>query len=321
MTLGGARNNLWPLVAQDAFRLNHARADLLTPAELGELGGLELIARAVVDGFITGLHPSSVRGVSAEFAEHRAYRPGDDIRFLDWRIFGRSDRLFLRQFQEERSLTATLCLDVSESMDWRSRDADLVTKLEYGRRLCAALALLLSRQGDAVGLLCVDDAVRAEVPPRGSPNRWREIQRVLAETPPGKRTAPAAALHEVAARLGGRGLVVLVSDLLTEPDALGDALHRLRHAGHGVIVFHVLDPGERELPTVGDAIFVDPETEEGVPARSSELRAAYRAAVESAIEDWRVRFGRGGIEYSIVDTDRPLAPTLRAYLAARARWR
>lgn len=301
--------------------MNRARADLLTPAELSALGGLELIARAVVDGFITGLHPSAVRGVSAEFAEHRAYRPGDDIRFLDWRIYGRSDRLFLRQFQEERNVTATLCLDVSESMDWRSREADLVTKLDYGRRLCAALALLLSRQGDAVGLLCVDDAVRAELPARGSPSRWREVERVLSETPPGKRTAPAGALHQLAARLGARGLVVLVSDLLTEPDAVADALLRLRHAGHGVLVFHLLDPGERDLPAIGDAIFVDPETEEEVPARSSELRAAYRAAVESAIEDWRARFGRGGIEYSIVETDRPLGPTLREVLAARARLR
>lgn len=301
--------------------MNRTRADLLTPAELGELGGLELIAQAVVDGFITGLHPAAVRGVSAEFAEHRAYRPGDDVRFLDWRIYGRSDRLFLRQFQEERNLAATLCLDVSASMDWRSRDAGLITKLEYGRRLCAALALLLSRQGDAVGLLCVDEAVRAQVPPRGSPNQWREISRVLSETPAGTRTAPHAALHELSARLGARGLVLFVSDLLTEPDALGDALHRLHGTGHGVIVFHLLDPGERDLPTVGDAIFVDPETDEGVPARTSELRAAYRAAVDAAIGEWRARLGRGGIEYALVETDRPLAGALRAFLGARARSR
>lgn len=301
--------------------LNSTRADLLTPGELSQLGGLELIARAVVGGFITGLHPSAVRGVSAEFAEHRAYRPGDDLRFLDWRIYGRSDRLFLRQFQEERNLTAVLCLDVSESMDWRSRDSGLVTKLDYGRRLCAALALLLARQGDQVGLLCVDDAVRASVPARGSPNQWREIVRVLSETGPGKRTAPAGPLRELAARLGGRGIVALVSDLLTEPDALRDALHRLRHAGHDVLVFHLLDPGERELPAIGDAIFVDPETDEGVPARSSDLRAAYRAAVESAIADWRAGLGRGGVEYVLVDTDAPLAPTLRRYLGLRSRVR
>jgi uncharacterized protein (DUF58 family) len=284
--------------------LNSTRADLLTPGELSELGGLELIARAVVGGFITGLHPSAVRGVSAEFAEHRAYRPGDDLRFLDWRIYGRSDRLFLRQFAEERNLTAVLCLDVSASMDWRSRDSGLVTKLDYGRRLCAALALLLARQGDQVGLLCVDDQVRASVPARGSPNQWREIVRVLSETGPGKRTAPAGALHDLAAQLGGRGIVALVSDLLTEPDAL-----------------HLLDPGERELPAIGDAIFVDPETDEGVPARSSDLRAAYRAAVESAIADWRAGLGRGGIEYVLVDTDAPLAPTLRQSLGVRSRLR
>lgn len=301
--------------------MNSTRADLLTPGELSELGGLELIARAVVDGFITGLHPSAVRGVSAEFVEHRGYRPGDDLRFLDWRIYGRSDRLFLRQFQEERNLTAMLCLDVSRSMDWRSRDHGLVTKLDYGRRICAALALLLTRQGDSVGLLCVDDAVTASVPARGSPTQWREILRVLAETPTGRRTAPETALHEAAARVPGRGLAVLVSDLLADPEGLRDALHRLRHAGHNVIVFHLMDPGERELPAIGDAIFVDPETDEGVPARSSELGAAYRAVVEESIEGWRALLGRGGIEYVLVGTEQPLAPTLRAYLSARSRLR
>ncbi len=297
------------------------RADLLAPAELSELGGLELIAEAVVDGFITGLHPSALRGVSAEFAEHRTYRPGDDLRFLDWRMYGRSDRLFVKQFQEERHLTAYLCLDVSRSMDWRSRDSGLVTKLDYGRRLCAALALLLSRQGDGVGLVCVDDAVVSWTPARASPNQWREIARVLSGTAPGGRTAPDAALHQVAARLPGRGLVLLVSDLLTEPESAHNALQRLRHAGHSVWVFHLLDPGERELPGVGDAIFVDPETGEGLPARSSEMRAAYRAAVAGAIEEWRGALGRAGIEYTLVATERPLGPTLRACLLYRNRAR
>jgi uncharacterized protein (DUF58 family) len=297
------------------------RADLLTPAELTELGGLEWIARAVVDGFLTGLHPSSVRGVSAEFAEHRGYRPGDDLRFFDWRIYGRSDRLFVKQFQEERNLAAYLCLDVSRSMDWRSRDAGLVTKLEYGRRVCAAFALLLARQGDAVGLVCVDDAVRRWLPARAAPNRWREVVRALVETEPGVRTAPESALHELANRVPGRGCVVLVSDLLAEPAAVVEGLVRLRHAGHHVLVFHLLDPGERELPPVGDAIFVDPETGADVPARSSELRDAYRRAVVEAIDGWRTTLGAHGIEYELLETDRALAPALRAFLARRARWR
>lgn len=301
--------------------MRSTRADLLTPAELTELGGLELIAQAVVDGFIAGLHASSLRGVSAEFAEHRTYRPGDDLRFVDWRIYGRSDRLFVKQFQEERNLTAYLCLDVSRSMDWRSRDHGLVTKLEYGQRLCAALALLLSRQGDGVGLVCVDEAVTAWAPARGSRTQWREVIRLLSETRTGQRTAPEAALHELAARLPGRGLVVLVSDLLTDAEPLRHALQRLRHAGHSVLVFHLMDPGERELPGIGDAIFVDPETGEEVPTRSSDLRAAYRAAVAAAIEEWRAFLGRTGIEYTLVETDRSLAPTLRAYVAHRFRLR
>lgn len=299
--------------------MNSTRADLLSPAELSELAGLELIAESVVDGFLSGLHASSFRGVSAEFAEHRLYRPGDDLRFVDWKIYGRSDRFFLKQFQEERNLTAYLCLDVSRSMDWRSREAGLVTKLEYGRRLCAALALILTRQGDRPGLLCIDEAVVRWLPARASPNRWREIARVLAETDPGGRTAPAAALDELCNRLTERGLVVWISDLLLDPEPVRRALQHLRHAGQNALVLHLMDPGERELPGAGEAIFVDPETEEGIPARSADLRAAYREAVRRAIEEWRADLGRSEIEYAVVDTARPLGEALRAYLACRTR--
>lgn len=299
--------------------MNPTRADLLGPAELSELAGLELIAQAVVDGFLSGLHPSSFRGVSAEFAEHRLYRPGDDLRFVDWKIYARSDRFFLKQFQEERNLTGYLCLDVSRSMDWRSRETGLVTKLEYGRRLCAALALILARQGDRPGLLCIDEATAAWLPARASPNQWREIARTLAETGPGGRTAPGPALEELCNRLTERGLIVWVSDLLLDPQPVRHALQCLRHAGHNVVVFHLMDPGERELPGAGAATFVDPETDEGIPARSSDLRAAYRHAVRRAIEEWRATLGRSGIEYTVVGTERPLGEALRAYLAHRTR--
>lgn len=295
------------------------RSDLLDPAELDALGGLELIARSVVEGFLAGLHQSPHRGFSVEFAEHRAYRPGDDLRFVDWKMYSRSDRYYVKQYEEETNLAAHLCLDVSASMDWRSRDEGLLTKLEYAKRLAASLALLLIRQGDMAGLVCFSDAVLTRLPPRGTTAHWSEMIRSLAAQEPGKRTTPETALREVAGRLRRRGLVVLISDLLTEEAETRKALKELRYRGHEVLVFHLLDPGERELPGAGDAVFVDPETDEEVPARSSELRSEYREAVAAALDEWNRECGRHDIDYHTVSTEQPLALALGEYLHTRAR--
>lgn len=297
------------------------RPDLLDPSELDALGGLELVARAVVKGFISGLHRSQSRGFSVEFAEHRAYRPGDDLRFVDWKMYGRSDRYYLKQYEQETNLSAYLCLDVSASMDWRSRETGLLTKLEYAKRLAASLTLLLIRQGDAAGILCFAERVLGRTPPKGTMAHWTELVRQLVDQQPGRLSAADIALEEIASRVNRRGMVILISDLLVDERATRRALKRLRHKGHEVLVFHILDPGELELPGAGSAIFVDPESGDSVEASSAELRAQYREAVTSALEKWRRACGVQNIDYYPIGTDQPLAVCLGEYLHARSRLR
>ena len=306
-------------MVSESQTLRGRRADLLTPAELAELGGLEFVARHVVEGFIAGMHASPFRGFSVEFAEHRMYQPGDDLRHVDWRMYGRSDRWYVKQFEEETNLRATILLDASASMGWSSEPGRLPSKLWYASRLAACVALLLLRQGDAVGLTVFDDAVRARIRPRGGHRHWREIVRALTLAHARGRTETGAPLREVAARLRRRGLVVLVSDLLIEPDDTLLALRFLRHRGHEVIVFHLLDPGEKQLPAVADARFVEPETGEEMAVRVADIRHEYEAAVQSAIAEWRRQLQPHGIDHVLVETDQPLALSLRAYLRKRVK--
>jgi len=295
------------------------RPDLLDPAELDALGGLELVARAVVKGFISGLHSSPSRGFSVEFAEHRAYRPGDDLRYVDWKMYGRSDRYFLKQYEEETNLAAHVCLDISGSMDWRSRESGLLTKLDYAKRVTASLTLLLIRQGDLAGLVFFAERVLGRIPARGTEEHWAELVRQLAAQEPGQLSAAEGALDEVAASKRKKGLVILVSDLLVDEAATRRSLEKLRHRGHEVLVFHILDPGELELPGAGDAVFVDPETNDELAARSAELRSEYREAVAAALDEWKRACGAQRIDYYPISTDQPLALCLGEYLHTRMR--
>ena len=295
------------------------RADLLEPQDLAALGGLEFVARHVVEGFIAGLHRSPHRGFSVEFAEHRMYQPGDDLRYIDWRMFGRSDRYYIKQFEEETNLRSYLLLDVSASMSWTSAEGVLPTKVWYARQLAACLALMLVRQGDAVGLLAFDDEMRANIAARGGRRHWHELVHTLGSVTGGGRTDAGTALRDLAARLRRRGLVILISDLLVDVDATRLALRFLRHRGHEVLVFHLLDPGERELPGVGDVRFFDPETDEELPVSAADVRREYREAVEHALAEWRSDLAPQGIDYVLVGTDEPMAHALRAYLHKRER--
>src|SRR5918996_667856 len=265
--------------------MSNPRVDLLHPRDLAQLGGLEFVAREVVEGFLTGLHRSPHRGFSVEFAEHRMYQPGDDLRYIDWRMFGRSDRYYIKQFEEETNLRSYLLLDVSASMAWTSAQGMLPPKLWYAKQLAASLALMLLRQGDAVGLIGFDERTRAHVAPRGGRRHWYEILRALHPLGATGKTDASTALRDLAGRLRRRGLVVLLSDLLVDPETTRLALRFLRHRGHEVLVFHLLDPGERELPGVGDARFVDPETGEELPVSVADLRTEYRRAVEAALKE------------------------------------
>jgi len=287
-----------------------ARIDLLDPADVARLGGIEIVAAGVVEGFLSGIHRSPFRGFSVEFTEHRAYQPGDELRYLDWRILARADRLFVKQFEEETNLRAMILVDASRSMAWRGAPARL-TKRAYADRLVAALALILLRQRDATGLITFDEAVREVVPPRVRAGQWARLVRGLERTPDGGGTAAEAALGHLTSLLARRGLVVLVSDLLFDRDLALTALRYLRHRGHHVIVLHLMDPAEAELAAAPEVRFRDPESAASVVVRPRELARAYRETVRREIAAWRTTCRRHGILYHHVLTDLPFGMALR----------
>lgn len=293
-----------------------ARPDLLDPALIASLGHIELTARWIVDGFMSGLHRSPRKGGAAEFAEHRAYLPGDELRYLDWKVAARSDRLVVKRFEEETNLRATIALDVSRSMRWRGSVARL-EKADYAERLTAAIALLFIRQRDAVGLLRFDDAIRTAIPPRAREGHWRRIIAGLAEHEGGGASAGATALARAAHVVGRRGMIVLVSDLLMDVGETVRATRALRAGGHQVVVLHVMDPAERTLDAGPDALFRDPETGLAIEAAPAEVRDAYAATVEAAIAEWRSGLASAGAGYATVMTDEPFGVPLRTAFAAR----
>ena len=296
----------------------HPRLDLLDPHEAAQLGGLELSTEGVVEGFLAGLHRSPRRGFSVEFAEHRMYQPGDDLRYVDWKILGRNDRLYVKQFEEETNLRAMLVLDVSRSMAWTSAPATLLTKLDYARRLAAALSLVLLRQRDATGLIVFDEAVRSVTPARARLTQWHQLLRILGEIPPGKGTAAETALRRVVDLLRRRGLVVFISDLLLERPAAMAALRFLRHRGHQVLVLHLMDPGELELSGPVEARFEDPETGQRLTLRPRDWAEAYRRTVEDVVRAWRRECRSHGVQYHRLATDMPFGLALREALSRPA---
>src|SRR5256712_1839299 len=245
------------------------RIDLLDPAEVARFGGIEIVAQGVVEGFLSGIHRSPFRGFSVEFTEHRAYQPGDELRYLDWKILARADRLFVKQFEEETNLRAMILLDASRSMAWRGDPARL-TKRGYADRLVAALALILLRQRDATGLMTFDEAVRQVIPARVKAGQWTRLVRGLIDTPDGLGTAAEAALRQLSGLLARRGLVGLVSDLLLDRHLALTALRYLRHRRHPALVPHVMDPAELDLAGPPPGRFRDPRKAASVVLRPPE---------------------------------------------------
>ncbi len=284
-----------------------------------QLGSIEFIARGVVEGFLMGLHRSPHQGFSAEFAELRAYQAGDNLRHIDWRMYGRSDRYYVKQFEEETNLRAYLLIDISASMGWSSEPHRLPPKIWYAKHLAASLALVLLRQGDQVGLTAFHERVHARVRTRGGRRQWYEILRTLSHLEPEGGTSAQSAISNLAVRLRRRGLVVLVSDLLVDVEQTRTALRYLRHQGHEVLVLHLLDPGERDLPATADARFYDPETQDELQVSVADMREEYRAAVEGALAEWERSLKPHKIDYEVLDTDRPFTHALWAYLHKRER--
>jgi len=297
----------------------YARPDLMDPQTLAALGRLEVISRWVVDGLLAGLHRSPKKGFSVEFAEHRAYQPGDDLRFMDWKVAARADKWLIKQYEEETNVRATVVLDVSRSMDWKSRPT-LLTKLAYAERLAAALTLLLIRQRDSVGLIRFDDQLRSVVPPKSRSVHWKRILTALAEPGSGLGSDAAGALAQAGKLIRRRGIVILISDLLLDAQEVEDTVHALRAQGHDVTVLHLLDPAERQLDlSAGESLFIDPERGDSLAVTPADVRELYAATVNEAIEEWRARFAGAGAFYEVIQTDQPFGVPLRRAFAARQR--
>jgi len=304
------------------------RPDLHDPASLAALGHVEIVARWIVDGFMAGLHRSPRKGFSVEFADYRGYQAGDDLRFVDWKIAARLDRWVVRQYEEETNLRATIVLDVSRSMAWSGAQlrslgsvtpGTRLTKLAYAEILTASLALLLIRQRDAVGLVRYDERVRSAVPPRARTGHWRRILAALEEPGAGLASSAPEALAQAARLINRRGMIVLISDLLMDTAELERAMRGLRAMGHDITVLHVMDPAERWLAGTGEAMFVDPESDVGVPASVADVRTAYRSTVEEVIDEWRETLASFAVSYEVVMTDSPFGVPLRRAFAARQR--
>jgi uncharacterized protein (DUF58 family) len=298
---------------------SRSRLDLLDPLEVSRLGGLEIITEGVVEGFLSGLHRSPRRGFSVEFAEHRMYQAGDELRYVDWKILGRNDRLYVKQFEEETNLRAMIVADTSRSMAWSGSPGTVLPKLAYAQRLIAALSLVLIRQRDATGLITFDDDVRTVTPPRARLSHWRQLLQVLATLQAGHGTAAEPALRRVIGQLRRRGLVVFVSDLLLERTIALKALRFLRHRGHQVLVLHIMDPAEVSLGGPTEARFEDPESHATVVLRPRDWAGAYRETVRGVVTEWRLSCRRHGIAYHQVTTDTPFGVVLREALTSPSR--
>jgi uncharacterized protein (DUF58 family) len=290
----------------------------LPPAELLRLGSLELIARLVVEGYLTGRHRSPGRGGSLEFAEHRPYVPGDDLRRVDWKVYGRTDRHYVRESEEETNLRATLVLDASASMGFASGERP--TKWEYARLVAAVLAHLLLAQQDAVGLATFARGLTSFMPPRGGRAQQGRILEALAATRPGGETEPEGPFRELAERLPRRGVLILLSDLMGPPERFLPGLRYFRHRKHEVIVFHVLDRAERGLEELKEGSGIaDMETGRVLRAGPAELAVGYREALWALEGAYRTQAHDGGFDFVGLTTDEPVAATLGRYLSGRRR--
>lgn len=278
---------------------------------------MELKARTVVEGFLSGLHRSPYKGFSVEFAEYRQYFPGDDLSTLDWKVYARSDRHYVKKFEEETNLECHLLLDVSASMAYRG--AAPMTKMEYGSVLAAALAFLMHRQRDATGLIAFDHRIVFRLPASARPGHLNSLLLGLERIEPGKRSNVGRPLHQLAEALLKRSLVVLITDLLDEPEPIIKGLRHLKFCGTDVIVFQLLDPHELTFPFKGSAKFKDLESDQEIVADPSDIRTAYLRELAGLTLQYDRALRGSGIDYVQIDTSQPLDFALLAYLAARSR--
>jgi uncharacterized protein (DUF58 family) len=291
-------------------------ARYLDPKVLARIGSLDLKAKTVVEGVLSGLHRSPKRGYSVEFAEYRQYMPGDALATIDWKVYARSDRHYVKKFEEDTNLDCHLLVDISGSMAYGSHG---VTKRDYACYLAASLAYLMHRQRDAVGLIAFDETIVQRLPPSARASHLRAVLLGLERLPQGAKTNVAKPLGDLAKVLAKRGLVVVISDLLDDPAGVIQGLRHFRQRGTDVIVFHVLDPQELHFTFADVARFRDVESASEVFADPVAVRGDYLAAVGGFIDTYKQQLGGAGIDYHLLDTSKPLDLALVAYLKARGR--
>ena len=296
------------------------------PAQAAQLRRMEFTVRGVVEGVYAGLHKSPHKGFSIEFAEHREYVPGDEIKHLDWTVLAKTDRYYVKQYEQETNLRATICLDASASMRFGSASqkdpatgkTNTVTKYEYASVLACSLAYLLSNQQDLVGLIGFDDKIRIEIPPGNGPSHLDQLFVGVEKLAPSRTTGLAATLHQVANKISRRGLVVLISDLFDDPSKLTQAFEHLRHFRHQLVVLHVMDPKEIELDYNRAVTFEDMEDGSRLQIDPKAIREEYQREVQEFIELIKRKCGQARIDYLLARTDVPWDVQIRTLLMRTA---
>ena len=288
----------------------------LEPEMVARLSNMSLRARLVVEGYIIGQHKSPFHGFSVEFAEHRAYGPGDEIRHIDWKLYGKTDRFFVKQYEEETNLRSYILLDTSRSMEYKSNK---ISKLDYGNYLSAALAYLMINQQDGVGLTLFDNQIQTFIPPRSKPGHVNTILTHLDKTGSGKDTDVGIVLHEMAERIKKRGLIILISDLFDETENIINGLKHFRHNKQEIIVFHVMDRKELNFDFSNRTKFKDMETDEQITTEPWKIRKIYQQAIQSYQDELRLRCREQKIDYVPLFTDQNLDLALNEYLKKRQR--
>jgi uncharacterized protein (DUF58 family) len=288
----------------------------LDPKVLAQLKGLQLRARLIVEGYVSGVHRSPYQGFSIEFAEHREYAPGDDLRYVDWKVFGRTDKIYLKQFEEETNQICNLLLDTSESMRYQGAEAPM-SKLEYAQCAAAALAYLILQQQDSAGLVTFDREIRALVRPSSNPSHLKQLLHVMQETVPERKTDTGPIFHDLAERFKKRSLVVVLSDLFDNVESMMAGLRHFRHKRHDVIIFHVLDPAELDFPFQRITLFRGLEQLADVVANPRALRRAYLREFGDFVHRIKKGCRMHRIDYVSMRTDQSLELALSSYLSSR----
>ena len=289
----------------------------LDPVFLSKLGNMNLVARCAVEGFFAGLHPSPFHGFSVEYSDHREYHAGDELKFVDWKVFGRSDKLYIKQFQQETNTTAYILLDCSKSMSFAGDGT--VSKMDYGSYLAAALSYLMLSQSDSTALILFADRVMKHIPPRSKRTHLNIILTALQYNRPAGQTNLAGVLHTIAETTKRRGIVILISDLLDDEADIFQGLAHLKFLKHDVIVFHTMDHQELNLDYEGLIQFEDLETKARMRAFPQSLREGYRKRVSEFLDNIEKTAGNSDIDYCLLDTSEPLDRAMVAYLAKRKR--